>query len=191
LQNLEVGLRNRLHAALTKKLKTAEWYKDHFNKFDEGEQKSIKAAGRTLLESGKPFKPKNMIPLLQLAFWHGLFYPFYEKDELLWNQCLEEVFPNMTNAERTRKKLLERLDVIKTLRNRVFHHEPIWNLSDLEQQHKDLLEMIGWLDPQLLLFTRMNDRFPSVCRAGYEPHYKRIEDRLNVLRSNLNSQTSR
>lgn len=38
---------------------------------------------------------------------------------------------------------------VRKLRNRVFHHEPIWRWSNLPQRYAELEETIGWFEPEL------------------------------------------
>jgi hypothetical protein len=51
------------------------------------------------------------------------------------------------------------------LRNRVFHHEPIWYWRDLAQQHAQLLETINWINPAMRSLIGVLDRFPGVHAA--------------------------
>lgn len=46
------------------------------------------------------------------------------------------------------------------LRNRCFHHEPLlWQpLFDL---HRDILEMVQWIDPRLCIWIENHDRLPT------------------------------
>lgn len=60
--------------------------------------------------------------------------------------------------------------MIRRLRNRVFHHEPVWHLRDLEEQHQRILETIGWISPAMPEMTRLIDRFDSVYTRGAD-HY--------------------
>ena len=66
--------------------------------------------------------------------------------------------------------LHRRLDRIRRLRNRVFHHEPIWHLPDLAEQHRLVLETIGWISPAMREMTLLLDRFDSVYTMGAQ-HY--------------------
>jgi hypothetical protein len=51
---------------------------------------------------------------------------------------------------------------IRRLRNRVFHHEPIWYWKDLRQQHNEIIEAIGWINPAMMSFIQTLDRFDEV-----------------------------
>ena len=57
-----------------------------------------------------------------------------------------------------------------------FHHEPVWHLPDLEQQHQQILETIGWISPAMLAMTRLLDRFPSVYTRGAQPYATDLEN---------------
>ena len=67
------------------------------------------------------------------------------------------------------------MDRIRRLRNRVFHHEPIWHLPDLPKQHELILETIGWISPAMLAATRLLDRFDSVYTRGAQPYAAELE----------------
>jgi hypothetical protein len=70
-----------------------------------------------------------------LGFWTALFNAPYER--ALWNPpmlgLLDDTFPFVPRRSRSRRRLFQHLDTIRRLRNRMFHHEPIWNwnLPDL------------------------------------------------------------
>ena len=65
--------------------------------------------------------------------------------------------------------------MIHRLRNRVFHHEPIWHLQDLELRHREILETIGWISPAVLAITRMLDRFSSVYTMGPQRYTEELD----------------
>lgn len=54
------------------------------------------------------------------------------------------------------------IDTANRLRNRVFHYEPIWQLDALKDDHRMMLEHIGWLSPTLRDLVEINDRFSVV-----------------------------
>ena len=115
----------------------------------------------------------DLVSRLSFGFWSSLFKGQYER--ILWTRLLPDVFPHAPRRQRARKEISKRVDRIRRLRNRVFHHEPIWHLQDLEQQHQQILETIGWISPAMLAMTRLLDRFPSVYTRGAQ-HYARELD---------------
>ncbi len=77
---------------------------------------------------------------------------------------------NAPGYQRERSLIRASLDRIRRLRNRVFHHEPVWHLPDLEHRHEETLETIGWISRAMLAMTRLLDRFDSVYTMGAENH---------------------
>jgi hypothetical protein len=82
----------------------------------------------------------KVIPELKFVFWQKMFTGRY--DFRLWNAHIGTAFPNTDPAHATsqiRAFLYDELDHIRTLRNRIAHHEPIFTRdlqSDLERIEK-------------------------------------------------------
>ncbi|WP_346837948.1 hypothetical protein [Microbulbifer sp. SAOS-129_SWC] len=72
----------------------------------------------------------------------------------------------MPRRQRTRQNLSRRFQRIRYLRNRIFHHEPIWHWRDLTQQHQETLEAIAWIEPAAQALVAAVDRFPGVHQEG-------------------------
>ena len=85
------------------------------------------------------------------------------------------VFPNATNKQRARESIFKRFSDIQRLRNRVFHHEPIWHLPDLAEQHELILETTGWISPAMLQMTLLLDRFASVYTMGPQRYTEELD----------------
>lgn len=67
-----------------------------------------------------------------------------------------------------------RWQVVRQLRNRVFHHERILHWKTLEQQHLDLLELIKWISPELEEAAVALDRFKTIRSDGLRPWREKI-----------------
>ncbi len=69
----------------------------------------------------------KVIPELKFVFWQMMLTGRFDKR--LWNNYLVASFPNASyrtsNCSQLRQKLYAELDVIRKLRNRIAHHEPI------------------------------------------------------------------
>jgi len=168
LQGLEVALRNAIHDAASNAYGTEYWFDDshvipHFR-----EQEAIRKARETLQKDKKPGDAGRIIAELSFGFWTSLFDRRYE--QILWPRLLKSVFPTMPRSIRTRQTLSKRLHPIRHLRNRVFHHEPIWYWGDLRKQHVELQEAIGWINEGMLSFVRVLDRFISVHEQATTPY---------------------
>ncbi len=75
---------------------------------------------------------------------------------------------------RKRHTLSSRLNSIRELRNRVFHHERISSYIDLPQRHVAIVEAVGWISTECSRLLQSADRFQEVHGAGIS----RIREKL-------------
>jgi hypothetical protein len=141
IQGLEVTLRNSIHNLMTEKIGVADWY-DRIG-FDESEREAIDEAKQKIRERLSPVTPGRVVAELTFAFWVKQFASSYEKE--LWVKFLYRIFP----LKMKRSYLHGRLVEIKTLRNRIAHHERIVGKRDLPQDYRDIIEAIGWVSPTI------------------------------------------
>ncbi len=134
-----------------------------------------------LTRKRKPHDPDRIIAALNFGFWTSLLDRAYERQ--LWPRLLAQVFPSMPRTLRTRQRLASRFNQIRRLRNRVFHHEPIWHWRDLPQQPAEILEAIRWLEPALEELADLIERFATVHTTGP----KQIEQQLLMNFSTRNA----
>ena len=66
--------------------------------------------------------------------------------------------------------------MVRKLRNRVSHHEPIWHWHDLGSQHRAAAELIGWMSPELAGCVAALDRFDGVHDAGWRQYAATVVD---------------
>ena len=169
LQSLEVALRNSIHDAAAQAFGEAHWF-DTIPVAQETRILTVAAA--RLRQANKTPRPDDLVAALPLGFWVNLFYSRYEQK--LWPRLLKEVFPYIPAGIRRRNYISQRLNPIRHLRNRVFHHEPIWHWPDLAQHHQEALEVIGWINPELLALVQLLDRFPEVYAQGPERYFEEL-----------------
>jgi len=172
LQGLEVALRNSIHDAAATTYRTEFWFDDPRVVGHQREQDTIRKAKETLARDRKPLEAGRIVAELSFGFWTSLLDVRYE--QVLWPRLLKIVFPFMPRPIRTRKMLSKRLHPVRHLRNRVFHHEPIWHWRDLVQQHNELLEAISWINPAMLEMIKVLDRFPDVRQQGVQTYERAI-----------------
>jgi len=172
LQSLEVALRNSLHAAVARAYTRADWYDIVPPIMQPRQQNMITEVKAELIAAGKAITPGRVVAELPFGFWTSLFNVYYEtkgqRDLRLWPRLLAAVFPHMPRRARTRRAVSRSLNNVRHLRNRVFHHEPIWNSARLQQQHEEILDIIHWASPDLHTVMRLIDRFPIVYTAGID-----------------------
>lgn len=177
LQGLEITLRNSVHKAATDAFGTDFWFDSETGILKNLEQKKVKGAKEKLERENKSITSGRIVAELNFGFWTSLFNSRYE--QVLWPKMLKATFPKVPRRRRNRKYLLNRLDRIRHLRNRVFHYEPIWHWKDLSQQHDELLKAVGWISPALRRTLAVMDRFPEVYEQGYEPYRSRLLSLMN------------
>ena len=96
-----------------------------------------------------------MVTNLDLGFWVNLFYYKY-----LWKRGLKQVF----SPENLKKgEIHDRLKKINKLRNRIAHHEPIFD-RNLEKDMQDILEILGWICPITRDWVKEHNRFDEVMK---------------------------
>jgi hypothetical protein len=96
----------------------------------------------------------KVIAELKFAFWESIFTSRH--DTRLWGTHLRRVFPNADqtiSVEQVRGDVRARLGYIRILRNRIAHHEPIFDrpIADHLARMRTLVEhrsttMLTWLD---------------------------------------------
>lgn len=140
LHILEVTLRNAVHDRL-KHVHGASWF-DLPNMLKGPETGMIQDARNYLAERGEPTTPDKVVAELNFRFWVGIFSRKYDR---LWVSSLQAIF----SPRPIRHELHERLDRLRTLRNRIAHHEPILHrhlMADLA----DIKQIVGSLSPATL-----------------------------------------
>lgn len=160
LHMLEVVIRNRIHDAFSIYYKRSDWYDLAWLR--DAEKNMIQDARNDLIKKHKPETPDNIVAALSFGFWCAMFNGFYETASGPWPFQLKAVLPRVPKSMRTRKKILERLEEVRRLRNRIFHHEPIVNISNLAYQYRDMTEMLGWFSPESKVHIIKICRFNSV-----------------------------
>lgn len=172
LQGLEVTLRNSMHDTFCQQYGSEEWY-EIGGVLEPRDQRALGKAKRKLTETGKPHEPGRIIAELSFGFWTSLFDVRYETR--FWHKLLKDVFPDMPKHLRKRKTISKRLNKIRHLRNRVFHHEPIWYWQDLAQQHEAIVETIAWINPAMAILLENIDRFPTVYGAEIDQYEQLVQ----------------
>ncbi len=185
LQFCEVALRNSIHNYLTAKLESESWFKmDSFILTDwAGSQ--VNNAIEKLGKSGKDTTQGQVIAELHFGFWTSFFEAHYEQNTVFLPRGIKGVFPYLPKSQHNRKKIKARLDRIRNLRNRVFHHERIIHWKDLDDQHQLIMDIIGFINPELMHLAEYGDNFSNIRQDGLDPwldhldqHWKEVVDMI-------------
>jgi len=157
LQCLEVGLRNAVHHRLATTHGDA-WYQLP-TLLSGRDQATARDAADKVSRSGKPVTPGRIVAELSFGFWVGLFSNAY--DQSIWRTDLYRLF----SPRPQRKDLHEKLDKLRTLRNRIAHHEPIFQRR-LMDDYARLCEVLRSLSPELCSWSEHHSRVYDVLADG-------------------------
>jgi hypothetical protein len=173
LQTFEVLFRNALNSELCNERGTSYWYLDSTTLLWPGEANGVAKALGDLELAKKPDDPARVVAELTFGFWVALYNDIYLKD--IVHPTIQGVFPNLHPKQRNHRFVQKRLQQIRNLRNRVFHHEPIWHWRDLPEQHRQMLEAIGWISRSHAKLCIGMDRFFDVHAAGWDPFRQKLD----------------
>jgi len=165
LQMCEVALRNAIHNTM-RSLYNDSWYDQVI--LSELGRAQVVDAKRKIAKAGKPVIPCRIIAELQFGFWTSMFEGYFEQNTPSLLHGIRNLFPQLSNRFRNPKFIKNRLDKIRHLRNRVFHHERIIHWKNLQEQHAHLIETIGWISPELCEMALKLDRFHEAYTHGVD-----------------------
>lgn len=180
LSAMEVSLRNAVHRTFSEYSGTEYWFQAILH---PNEMKMVDDVWKRLSNRHRhPPTPGQMIAELTFGFWPTLFKSDYH--DLWWKNkavLFKAVFPHIPHGlppkrSITRKDIHERVELCKNLRNRVMHHEPIYQgVVRLNQPkaapdfiHSQIVELLEWIDPTCAVALTMVDRFLDVFLNGRE-----------------------
>ncbi|WP_275100178.1 hypothetical protein [Sedimenticola hydrogenitrophicus] len=174
LQGLEVAVRNAMHRELTIKYGD-QWYDNEACGFDAGSKTRVDRAKLTLTRGRYLVDPPHVVAELPFGFWvsllgkggRGASPDTYKKnyDMTLWRPALYKAFPH--GGRRSRAQTHGPLDYLRTFRNRIAHHEPIFN-RHLEQDYRSILEVAGWICPDTADWIRHHSRVEELLAHNWK-----------------------
>jgi hypothetical protein len=171
LRTLEIVLRNSLWNAITSTLKNKNWLIDSSVLLEQ--EKKIVVDTQEKIKRYYPTRTQDidhLISELSFGFWNNLLNLRYE--QIFWPQCLKLFSPYISRTHRYRDFLHKRLQKIRKLRNRIFHHQRISHMKNIAEQHTEILEVISWIEPKILQHLKSIDRFQLVYQKRLKIFYK-------------------
>ena len=166
LQGLEVALRNAMHRRLAERYGEA-WYDNRDAGLDRGAMQRVASARTELARDAYGDDPPRIVAALSFGFWVSLLGPGgrigagrkanYEMT--LWRLALRGAFAH--RATMTRKEAHRPLNALRTVRNRIAHHEPVF-ARDLARGHERIVEVVGWITPGTRRWVEHHSRVPAI-----------------------------
>ncbi len=166
LQGLEVTLRNALHRQLTRKFGAA-WYDSPHCRLDARAQDVVAETKRRLRRLNPA--PADIVADLSFGFWvallsgggtisHQIGAASAHYDTHLWTPALHKAFPN---GPKLRKPVFGKIKPLSDFRNRIAHHEPVFNQLLLDH-HTAILDVLGWICPGTRDWVAHHSRVPDI-----------------------------
>lgn len=182
LQCLEVTYRNALDAAL-KSHRGDRWYDDQ-TLLLPNEWNKAQSVKNSLTQQGKSNDPGRVVAELSFGFWVALYSSPYVARVV--HSTLRSVFPNAPKHMRKQQIIVDRLQEVRKLRNRIFHHEPIWHWTQAQSgpsgraalmtQYEDILLLTVWIGTGQSKVVHSIDRFRQVHDEGWLPLRAKVDE---------------
>jgi hypothetical protein len=175
LQNLEVSLRNAIYDGFKKHYSTSDFfYTSSTNSRDrylERREKHSRECWKMLC--GAKYKLRHLthitdgkiIAELNFGFWTELLLSRNSKYTNMWRRIFTDVFPYYDirrSIDADKVIIATLLNSTRKFRNRIFHYEPIFNLPNLEDIHKDIIVVLGWINKDMQALSILFDSFKSI-----------------------------
>lgn len=159
LSHLEVALRNTLATRLAQrhrhKGRPGSWLDDPHNELEQRARDDIRQArDRVRLKRNTPSDGQT-ISELSFGFWRFLLANRYVN---LWTDLLPG-FPGLPDRNRT--SVEKPIKQLHQFRNRLAHHEPIWN-KKLTDRYRDICNVLDYIDPDMSKWVAQNCQITSV-----------------------------
>ena len=103
----------------------------------------------------------KVIAELNFGFWKALIVEKYYQPSI-FNRCSRHIFHYAETQERNVTVVRDLIPKINSFRNRVFHHEPIWNDKELYCKYQEVYRLIKWICPTTANWIKCSDRFIEV-----------------------------
>ncbi|HEX2080431.1 MAG TPA: hypothetical protein VHG08_22200 [Longimicrobium sp.] len=209
LHVFEVTLRNAIFTTSVKLVDTSRlhmpdvpcWLDAHNSTLLYADEAAEVRRAKTYLSTDPRRRtPGHLVARLSFGFWVQLTARAYSElradGPKLWPRGLSTVFPfkwppgskRIVPDHGDREMVFKRLHEIRELRNRIAHHDPIWDL-DLASRYDRILEILGWMSTRIVDAVRDLDRFPAVLAGGPEAY--RVEAERLLLARNAPAVRSR
>jgi hypothetical protein len=173
LQIAEITLRNALHECLSTRAGVDTWYDTI--QLPRWQIIQISEAKERINRQSKPLTSGRIVAEQTFGFWVGFFTRPHMTSGLAY-YIARNAFTHAPRAERDIAKLTNKWQVVRDLRNRVFHHERVLHWQDLDEKHIEMLKLIGWMNPELEQLARMLDRFTQVRQEGLTPWLEKLRN---------------
>lgn len=161
IQGAEVGLRNRIDSGFSTVFGPEWWQNPAFlRNLDHEGAKDIETAKKRIRNRGSTLSTGQMIATLSFGFWVGALQPRFNPP--VWASHLRTSFPDLPPSN-SRYDLAAEAKRVRDLRNRIWHHEPIFRMN-LSDEHASVMRLLTWVCPIKAGWIRPLCRVPQLLR---------------------------
>jgi hypothetical protein len=157
----EVLLRNSMHFHLAQAARSGPmpvpWYDQPWLR--QPEHKKIEEAKARVALAHEDVTEGRVVAELSFGFWCGLLSRNY--DDPLWRIVLYRAFPF---SDGRRVTVVHAVEHCRLLRNRIAHHEPVYDRDHADDQ-ADALAIVGWISPQAQTWVSSRSHVPEALTA--------------------------
>lgn len=144
LAGVEISLRNQIETRLDSAFGPSWWVSSDFSEnLGAKGSKILNKAVRNLHHRRQQITSGRVTAELSFGFWRNMLLPKYEAT--LWSP-ISPHFPNLP-ANISRQELETRCERIRSLRNRISHHEPLLK-RDISKDYSQALQVLRWMSPE-------------------------------------------
>ena len=190
LSDVEVTLRNTMHRRLAEFFGRTDWWADTAIVLDEAASKTMQGIAERFAR-GRRGNPRHgtVVAETSLGFWVSLLGRggrtrsgrAVDYETRLWRPALRHGFakpatvPAMSQRQPSRRDVHGRARLLQRLRNRVAHHEPIFNglphpgrqgRVALAQVWSGSVELLEWMCPELASIHQSERRVPDMLERN-------------------------
>lgn len=155
---LEIALRNAMHGQLVILFGRSDWWEAPTTRLHKVAVRKVADAQEELTRRRKALTPGRMVAELPFGFWVSLLGYGNDYETRLWRPALSRAFPNYQGL---RKRLHRDLDYVRMLRNRIAHHEAIYE-RHLAADYETIMRLIGYICPETAAWVARHDRVRAV-----------------------------
>lgn len=162
LHVVEVAFRNAVHNQMTQRFARADWWHHPNVHLHAAMTDQLTIAESKAQDNAKrrrrPRVAGDVVAELSFGFWSGFLGRGgpQQYETRYWQPFLHRAFPSYSGP---RGPLHRQLENVRLFRNRVAHHEPIFN-RHLQADHQTILRLAGYLHPDIQIYIGANSRVP-------------------------------
>ncbi len=156
LHILEVTLSNSIMQQLTKSEMKLDWWNTPKILFPDSLK--IINSSKTKFQPNSKGRSELLVPEVGFGFWIGLFAKRYHQN--LWGPYLRRALPNYSG---TRANIHGELEEIRLLRNRIAHHETVFN-KNIAELHYSIIRITSFVNSEAGIWLDKNSRVDAVLK---------------------------